>query len=175
MRSGREFSRAALRVFSTIGGLALILGVVIGAGGAARCQDQSAATPKDAIYARKILMDSIDDHMNAVEGTTGQTIDLDTAQQHADTISAMLLAFPHLFPPSTNQWQPNAQRDPAHDTYASPDVWKNFADFYQQAMAASKLAFNASRAKQEGDFKKAAASLRVACNACHSAYLKVDQ
>ena len=73
----------------------------------------------------------------------------DPTFQHADTISVMLLAFPHLFPPSTNQWQPNAKRDPARDTFASPDIWTNFADFYQQAAAASRLAFNASQAKRE--------------------------
>jgi cytochrome c556 len=175
MEPRKEFSRVHLCAIRTIGRLALIAGVVAGAGEAARCQDQSAATPKDAIYARKILMDSIDDHMNAVEGNSGQAIDLDTAQQHGETISVMLMAFPHLFPPSTNQWQPNVERDPARDTFASPDVWKNFADFYKQASAASKLAYNASRAKDDANFKKAVASLRIACNSCHADYLKIDQ
>ena len=171
-----ELARVGLCSFRTIGGLALIAGLLTASAGAARCQDQSAATAADAINARKVMMDSIDDHMNAIEGAvnSGQTIDLDVAHEHADTISAMLLAFPHLFPPSTNQWKPNVDRDPARDTYASPDVWTNFADFYKQATAASKSAFTASRAKNNADFIKAVASLRLGCNSCHSAYLKTD-
>lgn len=38
---------------------------------------------------------------------------LSDAQEHAETISTMLMAFPHLFPPATNQWKPGAERDPA--------------------------------------------------------------
>src|SRR5262249_4443535 len=62
------------------------------------------------------------------------------AQDHADTISIMLMSFPHMFPAATNQWKPGADRDPATDTYASPDLWANFVDFYQRASNASKLA-----------------------------------
>jgi cytochrome c556 len=177
MERGQQFSCARSRILRTIGRLALIVGLTAAACEAARCQDQSAATPKDAIFARKILMDSIDEQMTAIEGVvnSGQAFDLDEAADHVDTISVMLMAFPHLFPPSTNQWQPNAQRDPAHDTYAAPEVWTNFSDFYQRAAAASKLAYTASRAKQVGDFEKAMASLRIDCNACHADYLKTDQ
>lgn len=38
-----------------------------GTGRAARAQDQSADTPKDAIFARKILMATIDRNMDALE------------------------------------------------------------------------------------------------------------
>ena len=30
----------------------------------------------------------------------------------SDTISVMLMAFPHLFPPASNQWKPDVARDP---------------------------------------------------------------
>jgi cytochrome c556 len=177
MQLRQEFSRKGLRAVATTARFALLAGLVFGAGGAAIGQDQGAPTPKDTIFARKILMDAIDENMNAVETavSSGQSIDLDRAEQQADTISAMLMAFPHLFPPSTNQWKPNAERDPARDTYASPEIWNKFSDFYQQASAASKLAYNASRAKQQGDFTKSISSLRTACNACHADYLKTDQ
>ena len=36
-------------------------------------------------------------------------------------------------------------RDPALDTFASPELWTNFAEFYRRASDASKLAFEASR------------------------------
>jgi cytochrome c556 len=87
----------------------------------------------------------------------------------------MLMAFPHLFAAETNQWKPNAERDPGRDTYASPDAFSNYADFYAKAAHASKMAYNASRAKQEGDFKKFVVELRVACDSCHAVYLKVDR
>src|SRR5262249_31501172 len=87
----------------------------------------------------------------------------------------MLMAFPHLFPASTNQWKPNVERDPGRDTYASPDLFTNYADFYARAAAAAKTAYRASRAQQDGDFKTYVAELRGACDSCHGLYLKSDQ
>ena len=86
----------------------------------------------------------------------------------------MLMAFPHMFPPRTNQWKPGMDRDPATDTFASPDVWKDFSNFYQRATAASKLAFDASRTKRAADFKPLIAELRTNCNACHALYMKAE-
>jgi cytochrome c556 len=158
------------------GFLALCHGLVAAGATVALAQEQSAAAPKDTIFARKILMDSINHNMDELEdmARSGQPIDLADAHEHADTISVMLMAFPHLFPPATNQWRPDADRDPARDTFASPDVWTNYADFYARAAAASKLAYRASRANQDGDFKSSVASLRTACDSCHAAYLKTD-
>ena len=92
----------------------------------------------------------------------------------ADTISVMLSSFPHMFPPSTNQWQPNVERDPATDTIASPDVWRNFPDFYQRAQTASKFALDAARAKNGAEFRALIGQLRVACNSCHAIYMKAE-
>jgi cytochrome c556 len=100
---------------------------------AAAAQDQPA--PKDTIFARKILMGAIDMNMDEIEtmlAPEGKLV-LADAQEHAETISTMLMAFPHLFPPATNQWKPGENRDPATDTFANPDLWSNFADFYQRA------------------------------------------
>jgi cytochrome c556 len=140
-------------------------------------QEQSATVAKDAIFARKILMDTISNNMDELETmtTSGKGINLTEGREHADIISVMLMAFPHLFAAETNQWKPNAERDPGRDTYASPDAFSNYADFYAKAAHASKMAYNASRAKQEGDFKKFVVELRVACDSCHAVYLKVDR
>jgi len=86
----------------------------------------------------------------------------------------MLMAFPHLFPANTNQWKPDATRDPGRDTYAAPEVWSKYADFYARAASASKIAYNASRATKEEEFKKFVAELRVGCDSCHGLYLKTD-
>jgi cytochrome c556 len=101
-------------------------------------------------------------------------VNLAEGREHADMISVMLMAFPHLFPADTNQWKPNVERDPGRDTYASPEVFTNYPDFYAKAASASKIAYRASRAEQESDFRRFIAELRVACDSCHGAYLKAD-
>jgi cytochrome c556 len=150
--------------------------MLLAAGCATPGPDPNAAVPADAIFARKIMMDTIDNQMNEVEGMLAATdgLDLAEARDHADVISVMLMAFPHLFPPGTNQWRPNIARDAGRDTYASPELWTNFAQFRARAGEASKVAYRASRAKQAGEFKVLIAELRSACNACHALYLKTD-
>ena len=142
----------------------------------ALAQDQSAATVKDVIFARKTMMSTISDNMDQIETmiASGKKIDLDDAHEHADTISVMFMAFPHLFPPTSNQWKPNADLDPATDTFASPDAWTKFPDFYKRAADASKTAYDMSRADKEDAFKARAKELRVACNGCHAVYLKTQ-
>jgi cytochrome c556 len=149
---------------------------VLATGTVALSQERAVPPAKDTIFARKILMGAIDMNMDEIETMLAPEgkLELAEAQEHAETISTMLMAFPHMFPPGTNQWTPNAERDPAYDTFASPDVWTNFTDFYQRAAAASKLAYDASRAKRADAFKPLIMELRAACNACHAAYLKTD-
>ncbi len=169
-RTLRPRSRMAVAI-----GSGCLLAGLLGTSLIAMAQDQSAATAKDAIFARKTMMDTLSDNMDQIEAMISTNkIDLANAHDHADTISVMLMAFPHLFPPSTNQWKPNADLDPATDTYASPDVWSKFSDFYQQANAASKTAYNMSRAEKVDDLKAGTAELRTACNACHAQYLKTQ-
>ncbi len=107
-------------------------------------------------------MDTIDSQLDAIDWmlVSDKPLDLEKAYERANNISVMLMTFPHLFPPATNQWQPNAKRDPARDTFASPDVWVNFADFYRQAAAASRIAFDASRAKERQTFRANIETLR---------------
>ncbi len=142
----------------------------------ARAQDQSAATTKDLIFARKIVMNTIGKNMDELEGVleTDKKIDLPDAAEHADAISVLLMAFPHLFAPASNQWKAGAARDPGVDTFASPDAWTNYAEFYRLAGAASKTAFNASRARDEATFRKFGAELRATCDACHAAFMKQE-
>src|SRR5262249_4455783 len=144
---------------------ALAIGVLIAAPFALG-QEPSGPPPKDTIFARKILMGAIDMNMDAIETMLAPNGKLDAAeaQEHADTISIMLMSFPHMFPAGTNQWKAGADRDPATDTYASPEVWANFADFYQRAATASKLAQDASNTKRLHEFRGLLGQLRAACN-----------
>jgi cytochrome c556 len=52
--------------------------------------------------------------------------------------------------------------------------WTNFADFYQRAAEASKLAFDASRKKRANEFKLLISQLRTACNGCHASFMKSE-
>src|SRR5947209_6287554 len=106
---------------------ALLAALLVAAGGVVLGQGQKVDIAKDAIFARKIPMDTINSNMDAIETmiAAGKAIDLTEAREHAALISVMLMAFPHLFPASTNQWQPNRQPDPWTDSYATPDVWTN--------------------------------------------------
>ena len=79
------------------------------------------------IFARKTLMSTVSDNFDQIEAMIAtDKLDIADAHEHADTISVMLMAYPHLFPPSSNQWKPNADLDPGTDTFASPDVWSKF-------------------------------------------------
>ena len=158
---------------------AVIAGLVsagtLGIGSTALGQDQSAATVKEVIFARKILMTTIGENMDELEAIIASgKIDVKHGAEHANLVSVMLLAFPHLFPPASNEWKPNVDKDPGSDTYAAPEVWTRFADFYQRAQDASKAAFNASRASNEDEFKKSVAELRTGCDGCHAIYQKKD-
>jgi len=144
-----------------------------GPGSVAVSQDQP--PPKETIFARKILMDSIGRNMDELEALAASAkVDLTEGKDHADIVSVMLLAFPHLFPPATNQWKANVQRDPGTDTFAAPEVWTNYADFYKRAADAAELAFKASRVDDGAAFKDFIGQLRVACDSCHGVYMKKD-
>src|SRR5947209_8352935 len=74
---------------------------------AARSQQGAGLPAKDTIFARKTLMGDIGMHMDEIEtmlAPDGQ-FDFAEAQEHAETVSTMLMAFPHLFPIATNQWK----------------------------------------------------------------------
>ena len=101
-------------------------------------------------------------------------IDVAHGAMHADTISVLLLAFPHLFPPASNEWKAGVDKDPASDTFAAPEIWTRFADFYKRSADAAKSASDASRAQTPAEFKKYAVELRAGCDGCHALYQKKD-
>jgi cytochrome c556 len=127
--------------------------------------------PGDVVQARQLLMDGIDEDMHDIDlAGTGQVTRLDDLKAHADRISTLLTAFPHLFPPQT---QPSP--DAPVPTTASPAVWKEFADFYGRAAAAAKTALDASQAGTLDQFKPLGAQLRADCDGCHAKYMVVEQ
>jgi cytochrome c556 len=136
---------------------------------------QAVAPAKETIFARKILMDMIGRNMDDLEANAASPkIDLTEGRDHADIVSVMLMAFPHMFPPATNQWKPHVDRDPGTDTFAAPEVWSNYQDFYKRAQDATQLAYKASRAETDAAFKGSIEQLRLACDSCHAIYMKKE-
>jgi cytochrome c556 len=169
MANGGISSRRA--VFAPLVGIAM---AGVAGASAVSAEDQASPPPKDTIFARKIIMDSIGSNMDEIETMTSSPgkISMSEAHEHADMISVMLQAFPHLFPSTTNQWKPNIARDAAIDTLASPNVWTNYSDFYVRANDASQVALDAARAGTEAEFRTLVGKLRMACDACHASYQK---
>jgi cytochrome c556 len=159
-------------------GCAVLAAGVFGTGSAVWSQDKNAPPPAETIFARKILMDSIVSNMDEVEAIAAlekiEQSDLMDGKNHAEIVSAMLLAFPHMFPPATNQWKPGGGHDAGRDTFAAPEIWSKFSDFYSRAKASSDIALKASRAETVDDYKRLVAELRVACDSCHGLYMKKD-
>jgi cytochrome c556 len=151
----------------------VILAATLSAVSFAAPAQESTATPQDAIFARKTLKDAVCDRMMNIERMIGLgQIDLGVVHTQADAISALLLAFPHLFPPASNRWMANAEGAPETLTMASPDLWTDFPDFYRQAAGAARSAFDLSRAERAEDVKARARELRIACDTCHALYLE---
>jgi cytochrome c556 len=100
------------------------------------------------------------------------TIDLKAVHRYAEAMSAMFLAFPHLFPARSNLFKRDPNADPITETLASPDVWTGFPDFYRQADESAKLAHELARSDTVEDAKSRAHELRIACDACHALYLE---
>jgi cytochrome c556 len=124
--------------------------------------------PGDVVQARQLLMDGIDMDMHDIDQAgVGESVSLEVLKEHADRISTLLTAFPHLFPPQT-------QPAPDASTIATPAVWKEFEDFYGQATAAAKTAYDASQATTLDQFRPLGKNLRAACDGCHAKYMHVE-
>jgi cytochrome c556 len=166
------------RMFGRV--IVLTIGICVGAAGrphGALANDRSPTMgethPADVVLARRVLMTGIGRNMDEIMGMLedGGTFMLNEAREHADLISTMLLAFPHLFPVETNTWSKTlAEDDPAHVSLALPTVWQNYDDFVARAQQASQTALDASFAVTAEQFKTLAADLQLACDSCHQTY-----
>ncbi len=126
--------------------------------------------PKDVITARQELMEHIELLMEPIDTIQVKPVrDPERLHAQAETISAMLLAVPHLFPPTTNRFDPKAQLP---QTRALPTIWKNFDDFYALAHAASRAAEAMAQATGDARLRQASLQLRASCDACHALYLR---
>lgn len=126
--------------------------------------------PKEVIAARQELMEHIELLMEPIDTLTVQPVkDAERVRQNAEVIGAMLLAVPHLFPPSTNLFDAKASQP---QTLALPPIWKQFDTFYRLAGLAAKAAEVMAEAKDEPAMRRASLALRGSCDACHALYLR---
>jgi cytochrome c556 len=168
-----------LTTFAGLAGLAVFL---LGTLGSATAQPSAAAAgtsstatsrPTDAIAARKALMKEaglvmipVDAFAAAEAGDTQPDTDL---QRAAQSIERLLLAFPQLFPSTTNLYDEATDPPP---TAALPRVWENFAQFDAANEAAIRAAQALAAATGAAEQRAAAAALRASCDGCHAAYVQ---
>lgn len=128
--------------------------------------------PVDLVGARRSMMRAISGQIDALEAALPDASDdrLAGLQVQATSLSAMLKAFPHLFPAST---------DPSNadfiatgvDTDAAATIWTDFGTFYhlahQGADSASRLAMATTKEKMT----TLMAELRTSCESCHATFL----
>ena len=128
--------------------------------------------PEKVIAARQALMFEIERLMVPIDSATiGPPADFEVLNSAAMSISAMLSAVPHLFPPPTNLYDP-AVEIPV--TIALPAIWSDFETFSAMADASTTAAASLSQASAAGAQAVQAASLnlRATCDACHSLFLR---
>jgi Cytochrome C' len=127
--------------------------------------------PQDVIAARGELMEELEHLMEPID--TFQVVDTDNViglRLAANTVHVMLLAVPHLFPPTTDLYDPKAEI-PA--TLALPAIWKDFDTFYRLAGAASKAAETmADTPAGKQQLRAEGLALRASCDACHALFLR---
>ncbi len=124
----------------------------------------------EVITARQELMTQMEVLMAPLDTATIEPIrDMAVLRANGESISVMLTAFPHLFPPTTNRHDP---RDPLTRTLALPTVWKSFEGFLALAKASAQAAESVADASDEPSLKAAARQLRASCDSCHAVYLR---
>jgi cytochrome c556 len=126
--------------------------------------------PKDVITARQELMEHIEILMEPIDTITVEEVkNAAQLRANAEAIAAMLGALPHLFPPTTNLYDP---RMPKPATLALPAIWKDFGNFYKLAGAAVSAADAMAETHGKQQLRTASLRLRASCDACHTLFLR---
>lgn len=124
----------------------------------------------EIIEARRVLMIEAQRLMVPVDGLiAGEPVDEEVIRSNATTIEALLLALPHLFPPTTNLFDPN-ELDPP--TLALPTIWQRFPAFMTFAGSAERAAAALQEANDAQALRAAGERLRSTCDVCHSSFMR---
>ena len=126
--------------------------------------------PEDVTIARQVLMVGMSRLMAPIDAyAVGAHDDPDEVRDAAATIGEMMIAFPHLFPPTTNLYDPNADLPV---TAALPVIWEQFPAFYAMSAAAQTAAESLAVAAEVDAIRAGAERLRATCDGCHAVYLE---
>jgi len=128
--------------------------------------------PMEVIHARGELMSHMEMLMEPIDTLTVATRPVSNVaqlHQNAEMIAAMLTALPHLFPPTTNLYDPKTTTPP---TIALPAIWTSFDSFYAMAQAAARAAKEFTAVQGDKPLRTASLRLRASCDACHALYLR---
>ena len=126
--------------------------------------------PDEVIEARRVLMIETERLMKPIDGfIVGEPADAAVLRANATSIEAMLLALPHLFPPTTNRFDPDVLDPP---TIALPAIWQRFPAFLTFGESAERAAVALREADDTDALRDASARLRGACDTCHAAFIK---
>jgi cytochrome c556 len=129
-------------------------------------------SPKDVIQARGELMEHMEELMRPIDTITvtpGPVKGVEQLRLNAEVVGAMLKAVPHLFPPTTNLYDPKVLTP---ETIALPAIWQNWDSFYRLAQSASKAAEEFAAAQGGPAMRSASRRLRASCDACHTPFLR---
>lgn len=126
--------------------------------------------PEEVIEARRVLMLRIEQLMRPIdELSAGGQADPEALKLAGATIEAMLLAFPHLFPPTTNLFDASVLEPP---TITLPALWEDFSTFLSLAESAEHAAAAVAEAEDLEALRTAGRGLRATCDGCHALFTK---
>jgi cytochrome c556 len=126
--------------------------------------------PAEVIEARRVLMTEAERLMKPIDGfSIGELGDPAALRSAAITLESLLLAVPHLFPPTTNLFDPQLHDPP---TVALPTIWDRFAAFETFAASAERAAAALATAEDGEPLRAASARLRASCDGCHASFMK---
>lgn len=126
--------------------------------------------PEEVIEARRVLMIQMEPLMRPIDQfTAGEAEDHAELRSAAAALEAMLMASAHLFPPTTDQFDPAVRESP---TYALPDVWEHFETFRSMFEAAETAAATMAAAEDEETLRTGGRSLRASCDNCHAVFTR---
>lgn len=157
----------------------IFLGLIVVLGGCAQAQDPAPlegdgwtglTEPDEVIEARRVLMTELQRQMEPVDNfTIGAPADPATLKRAAVTMEALLLAAPHLFPPTTNRFDPAVIESP---TVALPEIWRDFSGFLAIAGASEMAAAALAAAEGADAVRTAGRNLRATCDSCHARFMR---
>lgn len=125
--------------------------------------------PEDVIEARESLMMAVERLMEPIDSLEVESENPAEITAAAARVSQIMLALPHLFPPTTNLYDPAAATP---KTLALPAIWASFPTFYRMAGATAAAAKKLSETRDAQRQVEAAEALRDTCDACHAVYLR---